>query len=195
MLILPDFYGSKLGCWRSDGAGTKSKSITVKHAKNKRLCCTTKYMLQGMGQHPTMCIFFLYSAFLAQGSQALTSESLARNSESPSYCKGPWTTWWRRGARSCLLSCKQLLSISLDQSGRCWKAPWERRGWIRTYLWTQGLSFPLPTDAPRGIPRVQIPPRTLPPKAVSGDSSAVSNTPCTSSAVQSMLETPLQIDQ
>lgn len=45
--------------------------------------------LQGMGQRAS---FFLSSAFLAQGSLARAADSLARNSESPSCCKGPWIT-------------------------------------------------------------------------------------------------------
>lgn len=41
---------------------------------------------------PPRASFFLYSAFLAQGSLAETSKPLASYSESLSYCKGPWTT-------------------------------------------------------------------------------------------------------
>ena len=41
---------------------------------------------------PQRASFFLYSAFLVQGSLAQSSKSLARNSESLSHCKGPWIT-------------------------------------------------------------------------------------------------------
>lgn len=154
-----------------------------------------KPCLQGMGQQPTMCIFFSLLSFpftgqpgtgcTLAGNEFRIPEPLQRTLDNRS-----------GGEEQDPLHCK-FLSTSLENTGRCWKP--SQKGWVCRYL----LSNPLPTDTSQSISWETISPTTSSPKAISGDSSATSNTPCTSSGAQgwhrapdkhSVLEPPLKIN-